>query len=280
MTAYPGYGEELLAGRIRASLDSEPWEESEDDNEVEVRRIFLGTIFALTPSGKFYSPFACSNVAGCDSCGGTGSVLTVKRRTRTKWVNARVRERRLFEKRQWSGQIRAIAWRNYAKTTRSCTACGGLGSREAHQDEVWREYADALCESIGAHLENGEGDSCDLFVVECRDKEVSDEPAQSRDGDGMHRGPESEEDSMKHVLVYDNGGKTFDRFTAVYMDRPSYHGGAYEARGMSRHPTHPQGYGMYGDAMPGRHLGKRIRFQDLPEECQRLVRSDREGVEG
>lgn len=78
---------------------------------------------------------------------------------------------------------------------------------------------------------------------------------------------------MKNVRIYDNGGKSFDRYTAVYMHRPE-RTGCYECRGMSRWPTHPQGYGMYGSAMPGRHLGKRIRFEELPEDCQKLVLSD------
>ena len=78
-----------------------------------------------------------------------------------------------------------------------------------------------------------------------------------------------------NVKLYDNGGKRFDRYTAVYTDRPDRgHPGSYECRGMSAHPTHPQGYGMYGSAMPGQHLGKRINLSDLPAECQRVVLRD------
>jgi hypothetical protein len=46
-----------------------------------VERAWVGTILGLTPSGKVYTPFACSNVTpcprcdggGCDYCGGLGS---------------------------------------------------------------------------------------------------------------------------------------------------------------------------------------------------------------
>jgi hypothetical protein len=76
------------------------------------------------------------------------------------------------------------------------------------------------------------------------------------------------------IRSYDNGGKTFDRYTVVYMDEPENRPGCFAARGMSRNPFHPQGFGQYCIATPGRHLGRRIAFKDLPEDCQRLVTSD------
>jgi hypothetical protein len=78
---------------------------------------------------------------------------------------------------------------------------------------------------------------------------------------------------MKTIRIYDNGGKTFDRYTAVYMGWPEGCG-LYAARGMSEHPFHPQGFGQFCAAMPGRHLGKRIAFAELPTDCQRLIQSD------
>ncbi len=78
---------------------------------------------------------------------------------------------------------------------------------------------------------------------------------------------------LKNVRLYDNGGKTLDRYTAIYMDeveRP----GLYSARGMSEQPFSPQGFGCYTSAMPGRHLGKRIKFEELPVDCQKLVLQD------
>lgn len=93
----------------------------------------------------------------------------------------------------------------------------------------------------------------------------------------------------KYVRVYDNGGGTFDRYTVVYTGR--YTGrpaGGCEYIGMSENPCHPQGFGQHGEAReiidsvgcrpPGigrsNHLGKRIRFTDLPEPCQRVVMTD------
>jgi hypothetical protein len=77
----------------------------------------------------------------------------------------------------------------------------------------------------------------------------------------------------KNVRVYDNGGETADRYTVVYMGMPEGQG-SYGARGMDAHPFHPQGIGMWVSAMPGRHLGKRIRLEDLPADCQRVVHLD------
>jgi len=102
------------------------------------------------------------------------------------------------------------------------------------------------------------------------------------------------------VRIYDNGGKTADRYCCVYTglynnignktfsrerQRPHYF------RDMSVNPCHPQGVGLFGesslviDRLPGcwggpslgrlhPFLGRRIRFQDLPVECQRVVRDD------
>lgn len=64
---------------------------------------------------------------------------------------------------------------------------------------------------------------------------------------------------MNNVRIYDNGGKTFDRFTVVYMNEPEGEG-LYGARGMSEHPFHPQGFGMYCSAMPGRAVPRRWGF--------------------
>ncbi len=86
---------------------------------------------------------------------------------------------------------------------------------------------------------------------------------------------------------YDNA-ETADRFTASYLAVQSNYGGQrwFWYRGMSVHPSDPQGFGCSGEskgvpvdfppAPLGRknHLGRRIRFQDLPEDCQRLVLQD------
>lgn len=79
---------------------------------------------------------------------------------------------------------------------------------------------------------------------------------------------------MKNVKIYDNGGETFDRYTAVYMQHPEKQKGTFACRGMSENPFHFQGFGQMCVAMPGKHLGKRIKFEQLPINCQKLILQD------
>ena len=76
------------------------------------------------------------------------------------------------------------------------------------------------------------------------------------------------------MKIYDNGGKTFDRYTAVFITMPESYPGSFEAIGMSSSPFSPQGFGQHCSAMPGRHLGKLIEFKTLPSDCQKLVLRD------
>jgi hypothetical protein len=82
---------------------------------------------------------------------------------------------------------------------------------------------------------------------------------------------------MKILEIRDNGGKTFDRYTVVYdsVEGMTSAGEAlYWSVGMSSDPFHPQGFGQHGEAMRGKHLGKKIKFTQLPPDCQQLVRQD------
>lgn len=79
-----------------------------------------------------------------------------------------------------------------------------------------------------------------------------------------------------YVRIYDNGGETSDRYTVVFT-------GNYPGRvgcdylGMSTDPTSPLGIFQHGwnnkfiDRPTYTHLGKSIRFKDLPTECQKIV---------
>jgi len=57
--------------------------------------------------------------------------------------------------------------------------------------------------------------------------------------------------------VWDNGGKTLDRYTVVFNIEGL-------ALGLSDDPEHPQGFSQCGSGIPGEHLGKLILFEDLP----------------
>lgn len=79
------------------------------------------------------------------------------------------------------------------------------------------------------------------------------------------------------LRIYDNGGKTCDRYTIIpprwagAQWRENYPGG-WQAIGSNAAPFHPQGIGMHVSATPGPHLGKRIHWGALPEDVQKFAR--------
>lgn len=83
------------------------------------------------------------------------------------------------------------------------------------------------------------------------------------------------------LAVYDNGGRTADRYTVVYepyQDGADHHDW-FPTCSMSAAPFHPQGVCMHGELAfrPtggwGTHM-KVITFEALPADCQRAVRRD------
>jgi hypothetical protein len=74
------------------------------------------------------------------------------------------------------------------------------------------------------------------------------------------------------MKIYDNGGKTIDRYTVVFLDQcENKLDRVYACLGMNGVPFHPQGFCQHSDAVVGKHLGKRIRFSELPADCQKAV---------
>jgi hypothetical protein len=85
--------------------------------------------------------------------------------------------------------------------------------------------------------------------------------------------------TLKHIRIYDNGGETLDRYTAVFMMLKESGPNEYSAVGMSENPFSPQGFGQHTIATPGRHLGRRIKFSSLPKDCQRMIMNDLNDIE-
>ena len=83
---------------LKTALDEA--DEQEDMDGYIVKRVFLGTVFELTPSGKYYTPFASSNAT----------------------------------------------------------------EEEIAKDKKWYMQADIELDHIGAYLEPGDTDPCDLFA--------------------------------------------------------------------------------------------------------------------
>jgi hypothetical protein len=95
----------------------------------------------------------------------------------------------------------------------------------------------------------------------------------------------------RYIRCYDNGGESFDQYTVVFTGnynligkkkvRGHYYGRkSYFYVGMSEHPFSPSGFGQHGesdfiiDKPTYSHLGKKITFDKLPEDCKKLVISD------
>ena len=101
-----------------------------DDEGRMVESVFVGTVMALTPSGKYYLPFACSNVEVCPRCKNPQGVTD---------------------------------------DCRPCDFCGGLGSREAHLDEIWNDQLEKSIERYShgtIWMESSEG--CPTDLLACR----------------------------------------------------------------------------------------------------------------
>jgi len=76
------------------------------------------------------------------------------------------------------------------------------------------------------------------------------------------------------TAIYDNGGKSFDRYCAYLNVRESRREPRLmQCFVMSDNPQHPKGVGMHSAGFLGRHNGKRIRFSDLPAQCQETLNS-------
>lgn len=76
---------------------------------------------------------------------------------------------------------------------------------------------------------------------------------------------------MKIIACYDNGGKTFDRYTIVFDSKHDVQGLFNECLGLSNDPSSPQGFSQFSGCQMGRHLGKKLRFEQLPEHVQKHV---------
>lgn len=167
--------EELTAAEIDEGYDGE-----------RVQRVYLGTVFSLTPSGKYYMPWATGNLEACRACDGRGEVDAPLRQDlpaasadvlhkAAKALDWRVREIALHFygaacEGRWPKAVRDLLEHTGAavqmlQPKQTCDVCDGMGSEEAALDAAWMEQAEAELEEIGAALESGEGDPCDLFAV-------------------------------------------------------------------------------------------------------------------
>ena len=139
---------------------------------------YLGSVFRLYPSGKYYMPWACSNVDACARCGGEGRIVNPKADSSAHSLWNETIRAQVLAKGDWHqnpclrAQIDAINDVVEMLAPNSvCPSCHGSGSVEATFDEVFGEVLEEIAESHGLTIESGEGDPTDVLAVLYSDAE-------------------------------------------------------------------------------------------------------------
>lgn len=78
------------------------------------------------------------------------------------------------------------------------------------------------------------------------------------------------------LRCYDSGDKFVDRYTLMpprwaHEYRQVHDRRLFQCLGASASPFHPQGFGQHSSGLPGHHLGKRVHWNDLPEDVRKLA---------
>jgi len=145
---------------------------------------FLGTVFHLMPSGKYYMPFACSNVDACKRCNGSG-VVSRKKADPARYnhldlmVNCTVKAALHFGSfPDWPPALKEeVAFlrkiRDRYSLDMPCPSCKGVGSEEAHRDELFQEALQEEAEKHDMFITSGEGDPCDILAGICLDGKIT-----------------------------------------------------------------------------------------------------------
>ena len=79
----------------------------------------------------------------------------------------------------------------------------------------------------------------------------------------------------KTCRIFDAGEGFADRYTIAFKGyRVDGYGMVYPYLASGNDPFHPQGFGQHGESrefLTGKHLGKRIEFESLPDQVKRFI---------
>lgn len=152
------------------------WNRIQASAKKEEGRTYLGRVFTLLPSGKFYQPYANSNVADdCPQCKGTGRLwnrhhapllLAGFKAARAELTQRNLAANRLFF--QWSEEDRQRAQALDVEIDRygehrMCLVCRGSGSASVARDEDFMEALQAVAARYGGSVVSNPGDPTDLL---------------------------------------------------------------------------------------------------------------------
>lgn len=166
---------------IKRDLEAAEW--ASEDRFTLTRAVFLGTVFALYPSGKYYTAWACSNLDSCETCDGKGSIPnkqhdpkahSVYREERRLLTQTALKEYGAWCNGEWPAEVSEKAERldrlcRESEATIECPDCHGVGSAEAYQDQVFGEQLEDEAEALGLFIMSGDGDPCDVFIAQSID---------------------------------------------------------------------------------------------------------------
>ena len=71
--------------------------------------------------------------------------------------------------------------------------------------------------------------------------------------------------------IWDNEGESFDRYTVVLDELHGNDDDIFSCLSMSSDPTHPAGFSQFCSCMEGKHLGKKLDLDELPENIRKHI---------
>ncbi len=147
----------------------------EDDNVIG--SCFLHS-YLSTPSGKIYTPFACSNVTPCPHCKGEGGVTNLNSNPEKyakfkieyeKHVRGVITEYGMYSDRLWPEEVKddMATRQQYLGSLQpilTCPFCDGLGSEEVRLDELYNEALEEVANDYGGYIQ-AEGGGTYFFCI-------------------------------------------------------------------------------------------------------------------
>lgn len=167
--------EALVQRYVKEVEDSYYWDKIKEEAIANKGYAFLGTVMNIYPSGKFYTPWARSNVDLCPVCKGECSIKNAKPdpkkveglyKERASITTPLIQQGKLVTDwdmltKQRIKKIDSLILRH--SPTTPCKKCGGVGSAKAYRDGCYEEALQAVAEKHGGSITEGEGDMCDVF---------------------------------------------------------------------------------------------------------------------
>ncbi len=147
--------------KIRQQLDEADIYEDYDGNKIQT--IYIGDVRDMTPSGKVYMPFACSNLTPCERCKGKGYIKN--KNGQKKKYEQTLRKLKSLQSTENEKLITKLLKQQWQwKPTKVCTECCGLGSLETRLDQDYWEQLQSELDEINAWHHLSDDDGCDVMV--------------------------------------------------------------------------------------------------------------------